>query len=127
MEWNKCETIKQGVQELRNICESKNNKRTIKEYGCRREIPMERSGPECITFWFGIMFQSVVFDVQSCVYLRSVECSVQVMSVVRVMGHNTVVHLRCIEYLEMWSTLVNIGRRAPLTSKVMDYDALASP
>ena len=73
------------------------------------------------------MFQSVVFDVQSCVYLRSVECSVRVMSVVRVMGHNTVVHLRCIEYLEMWSTLVNIGRRAPLTSKVMDYDALASP
>ena len=26
LEWNKCETIEQGVQESQNICESKNNK-----------------------------------------------------------------------------------------------------
>ena len=67
MEWNKCETIEQGVQESQNICESENNKnnKTIEIYGCRREIPMERSGSECIAIQFGFTFQSSVFNVWS--------------------------------------------------------------
>ena len=67
LERNKCKTIEQGVQELWNICESENNKnnKTLRIYGCRREILMERSGPECIAFWFGVTFQSSVFNVWS--------------------------------------------------------------
>ena len=30
---------------------------------------MERSGPECITFQFGVMFWNLEFDVWSCAYL----------------------------------------------------------
>ena len=41
---------------------------------------MERSGPECITFRFGVMFQSSVFDVWSYIYLHLVKCSVSYMS-----------------------------------------------
>ena len=93
LEWNKYETIEWGVQESQKICESENNKnnKTIEIYGCRREIPMERSGPECITIWFGVTFWSLVFDVQSlefvCIIVQL--SALRVEWVVRVTGHNT--------------------------------------